>query len=196
MEIRNATPFYRARFSARLPMELTPDPAAGRRDALLAVVGWILTIMLWLSALAAIVALCLIPLSYSRKEEAGLQLVAQHFPTIAAMLLLAAVAATLGFFFIRHLRRIVDSVAVGDPFAPANADRLSAMAWLTLAYQGVQILLAPLLIWWDAAPMRANVHHGGDGLSLATIVLAMILFILARVFRHGAAMREDLEGTV
>lgn len=177
-------------------MELTPDPAAGRRDALLAVVGWILTIMLWLSALAAIVALCLIPLSYSRKEEAGLQLVAQHFPTIAAMLLLAAVAATLGFFFIRHLRRIVDSVAVGDPFAPANADRLSAMAWLTLAYQGVQILLAPLLIWWDAAPMRANVHHGGDGLSLATIVLAMILFILARVFRHGAAMREDLEGTV
>ena len=28
------------------------------------------------------------------------------------------------------------------------------------------------------------------------ILLVLILFILARVFRHGAAMREDLEGTV
>ena len=27
-------------------------------------------------------------------------------------------------------------------------------------------------------------------------LLVVILFILARVFRHGAAMREDLEGTV
>ncbi len=26
--------------------------------------------------------------------------------------------------------------------------------------------------------------------------LALLLFILARVFRHGAAMRDDLEGTV
>ena len=28
------------------------------------------------------------------------------------------------------------------------------------------------------------------------ILLVIILFILARVFRHGASMRADLEGTV
>jgi hypothetical protein len=28
------------------------------------------------------------------------------------------------------------------------------------------------------------------------LVVGLVLFILARVFRHGAAMREDLEGTV
>ena len=32
--------------------------------------------------------------------------------------------------------------------------------------------------------------------SLTGVLLALVLFILARVFRHGAAMREDLEGTV
>ena len=34
------------------------------------------------------------------------------------------------------------------------------------------------------------------GLDGGSILLTLILFILARVFRHGAAMREDLEGTV
>lgn len=31
---------------------------------------------------------------------------------------------------------------------------------------------------------------------LGGIILAITLFILARVFRQGAAMRNDLEGTV
>ena len=31
---------------------------------------------------------------------------------------------------------------------------------------------------------------------MRTIVLALVLFILARVFREGARMRDELEGTV
>ena len=31
---------------------------------------------------------------------------------------------------------------------------------------------------------------------LTGFLIVLVLFILARVFRHGAAMREDLEGTV
>ena len=34
------------------------------------------------------------------------------------------------------------------------------------------------------------------GFDMTALLLTVILFILARVFRHGAAMREDLEGTV
>ena len=37
--------------------------------------------------------------------------------------------------------------------------------------------------------MEASFDFGG-------LILILTLFILARVFRHGAAMREDLEGTV
>ena len=166
------------------------------RDALLTSVRWLLTALLWLTALGGLIVVALIPVSYFIRWEEGLELIANNYPSIAALLALAAVATVIGFFFIRHLRRIVDSVAQGDPFAPINAERLSRMAWLTLAYQAVQIPMAGLLYWWDAAPMKANVHHGDDGISLATIVLALILFILARVFRQGAAMREDLEGTV
>jgi Fe-S cluster assembly ATPase SufC len=39
-------------------------------------------------------------------------------------------------------------------------------------------------------------HGQVGGLDMTGILLVIILFILARVFRHGAAMREDLEGTV
>ena len=36
----------------------------------------------------------------------------------------------------------------------------------------------------------------GDGFSLTGILMVLILFILARVFKRGAEMREELEGTV
>ena len=41
--------------------------------------------------------------------------------------------------------------------------------------------------------LKIDTDFGFDG---GGILLILILFILARVFRHGAAMREDLEGTV
>lgn len=166
------------------------------RDTLLTAVRWLLTALLWLTIIGAVIAFVMIPVAYAMRREAGLQLVAENYPSVAGLLALAGIAAIIGYHFIRHLRRIVDSVALGDPFAPENADRLRAMAWLALAYQAVQVPMAGLLVWWDAAPLKANVHHGDDGISLATIILALILFILARVFRQGAAMRADLEGTV
>lgn len=168
----------------------------GGRDPLLTTARILLTVAMVLTAIGAAIALMAVPVLHVMRGEPGMDIITDHMPRVAVLLVLASVMAVLAFFFIRHLRRIVDSVAHGDPFAPANADRLRYMAWLTVAYQVVQIPVAGLAIWWDAAPMKANVHYGDDGISFATIILALILFILARVFRQGAAMREDLEGTV
>ena len=41
------------------------------------------------------------------------------------------------------------------------------------------------------ADLRADFGFSGGGL-----LLMLVLFILARVFRRGAEMREELEGTV
>ena len=43
----------------------------------------------------------------------------------------------------------------------------------------------------DAASISVDADFSTNGL-----LLALVLFILARVFRTGAKMREDLEGTV
>lgn len=120
-------------------------------------------------------------------------------PTVALLALLLAALAAMFVFFSR-LRSIIATVGSGDPFAPANAERLSAMAWLFL---GVQILQWPATICAHIVAEAAREFDdfqlevaGGDGFSLTGILMVIVLFILARVFRHGAAMREDLEGTV
>lgn len=138
---------------------------------------------------------------FIRRDEFGARLAqqgigAEAVPWIALIMVAAAAVVALGFFFLRYLRQIVDSVAHGDPFAPTNADRLRNMAWLALAIQAMAIVATPLVIWFDAAPFKPNVHHGSDGLSYGGLLLALILFVLARVFRVGAEMREEIEGTV
>lgn len=103
------------------------------------------------------------------------------------------------FVFFGKLRQIINTVSNGDPFEPANSGRLNQMAWLML---GVQLLVLP------AIPLAMRLAEVGEmvgedigvdiegGLDLSGILMVIILFILARVFRHGAAMRADLEGTV
>jgi len=46
------------------------------------------------------------------------------------------------------------------------------------------------------APFAVNLTDGSFASSSTRQPPRFALFILARVFRHGAAMREDLEGTV
>ena len=109
---------------------------------------------------------------------------------------LIIVALMFGFF--DRLRRIIGTVGQGDPFQPENATRLSQMGWLIV---GAQLMVIPAGIFAAMiapfADKMDNVHFTIDGgFDAEGILLAIVLFILARVFRHGAAMRDDLEGTV
>lgn len=122
------------------------------------------------------------------------------FPVFAlAGVMLIGLAIVAGLFvFFGRLRQIINTVGEGDPFAPANADRLGQMAWLML---GIQLLTLPAIPLAMQLAEMANAFEGVDvsidgGFDLSGILIVIILFILARVFRHGAAMREDLEGTV
>ena len=117
---------------------------------------------------------------------------------LIGILLVALAVVAMLFVFFGQLRAIISTVGEGDPFAPANADRLSLMGWLML---GVQLALIPAAALGIQLAQYADemdeVKISIDGsLDLTGILLVIILFILARVFRHGAAMREDLEGTV
>ncbi len=112
---------------------------------------------------------------------------------IIALQALAALAAALGFYFFRHLYRIVQTVAEGDPFVPINARRLATMGWLAV---GGHVLAVPINLigsWLETISSR---FYSDFGLSAAGILLALVLFVLARVFREGTRMREELEGTV
>lgn len=117
---------------------------------------------------------------------------------IVGLFLLVLGAIALAFMFFGKLRAIIGTVGESDPFAPENVERLNSMAWLMLAVQLLMIPIAGLAL--PVAKWAEQTDHGNitidAGFDLNGILMVIVLFILARVFKHGAAMREDLEGTV
>ena len=177
--------------------------AISSRDPLLIAAKALIYVLMAVLALVALALLVATPAVVIMQSEVLAEL-GPHFPLgqywlipVAMAIGLAMVACILAF--LDQLRRIVATVGQGDPFAPVNASRLSRMGWLAFAFTALQVplmMLGELLERYvDDSPDGVNVVTSGD-LSLEGLVLALVLFILARVFRHGAAMREDLEGTV
>lgn len=119
-------------------------------------------------------------------------------PLVTLLVVALAMAVAL-FTFLGKLRAIIDTVGAGDAFIPANAQRLSTMAWLLLSTQLLSVpavALAAMLAQAVGKVGKLKIAIVGDGLDLTGLLLVLVLFILARVFREGAAMRADLEGTV
>ena len=124
---------------------------------------------------------------------------ARIFPALPIVMLAIAALLALGVYFLVLLRRIVNSVGEGDPFVPVNAERLERMGWTVLAGQVLSIPIGRAVVWIATivADNDEHVHVGDDfGFDAGGLLLMLVLFILARVFRRGADMREELEGTV
>lgn len=112
---------------------------------------------------------------------------------VISVIALSGIVAGLGFFFFRDLYRIVASVEGGDPFVPINARRLQAMGWISVAVHVLGIPLAMTSRWLDQIFHRP---HGGFEFSYYGLLLALVLFVIARVFREGTRLRDELDGTV
>jgi hypothetical protein len=168
------------------------------RDPLLAIARLAFGFVTGISLITAIVFSLLVPFVLVIRDKVLVWLVAKGAPPeaiwgITALQLLAAAAAVFAFYFFRHLYRIIDTVAEGDPFVPGNASRLMAMGWISIVSHLLAIPLNIVAQWLANYSDRFIVNFG---VSSAGLLLALVLFILARVFREGARMREDLEGTV
>lgn len=147
-----------------------------------------------------------IPVILLGQGKIAAELAADHpgvdftFPAAAIVLVMALAIAALAlvFVFFKRLRQIINTVGEGDPFVPENADRLSIMAWLML---GVHLLTIPIgLLAMHVATEMEDLHEENfsfdAGLDGSGVLMIITLFILARVFRQGTQMREELEGTV
>jgi hypothetical protein len=180
------------------------------RDPLLAIAKAVLYFLMAVMAVAAVACLVAVPCLWVFQGQIAGEIAekAPGFPMSEALmalsLLLALVVVMLGMLFrmFHLLKRIVDTVGEGDPFVPVNANRLTQMAWLTLAVQVVTIPMAGIgmYIYNVTEPIRdkdpGDTFVVDSGFDINGLLLMLILFILARVFRKGADMRAELEGTV
>lgn len=167
------------------------------------VLAAIIQIVMALAAAALVIAIpAVVFLQDAINAEIGVEAgeAASGLPIWATLGLICVGLVMVGivFAFFGRLRAIIATVGEGDPFVPENADRLNLMAWLLLALQAMLIPAAGFglfLAKWADQFEHQNITIEA-GLDLSGILMVILLFILARVFKHGAAMREDLEGTV
>lgn len=99
----------------------------------------------------------------------------------------------IGHVILQRLLAIVDTVRAGDPFVVPNAARLQTIAWCVLALEGLHWLIGAIAALSASSVQPLDIDWN---FSVTPGLAVVLLFVLARVFDHGARMRADLEGTV
>jgi len=109
------------------------------------------------------------------------------------IMVLGVVAAPITNAILSRLLSIVETVRAGDPFVTENASRLQTVAWSVLALELGRLLVVGIA---NSVSTATRPIHIDWNFSVTPWLAVLLLFVLARVFDHGARMREDLDGTV
>jgi hypothetical protein len=102
-------------------------------------------------------------------------------------------AVPLAQVILNRLLSIVETVRTGDPFIIENARRLQAIATTLLGIQLLHLVIGVIAARTRSAVQELDINWS---FSITPWLAVLLLFVLARVFEHGARMRADLEGTV
>jgi hypothetical protein len=109
------------------------------------------------------------------------------------IMVIGVVATPITNAILTRLLSIVETVRVGDPFVSENASRLQTIAWSVLALELGRYVVVGIA---NSVSTAARPVHIDLNFSVTPWLAVLLLFVLARVFDHGARMREDLAGTV
>lgn len=109
------------------------------------------------------------------------------------IMLIGIASVPLTHVVLTRLLAIVESVRRGDPFVAGNASRLQTTAWALL---GLELLHLAVGATAAAVSSPSQPLDLDWSFSISGWLAVLLLFVLARVFDHGARMRDELEGTV
>ena len=107
--------------------------------------------------------------------------------------ILGLFAVPLAHVVLTRLKAIVDTVTVGDPFVAENAARLQTIAWALLGLELLHLVIGAVA---RLSSSDAQALYIDWNLSVTRWLAVLLCFVLARVFRQGSQMRDELEGTV
>ena len=109
------------------------------------------------------------------------------------IMVVGIVSARLFHVMLTRLLAIVETVRAGDPFITDNARRLQTIAGTLLGVQLLHLMVGVLAARLESGVQQLDFDWS---FSITPWIAVLLLFVLARVFEHGARMRADLEGTV
>jgi hypothetical protein len=185
----------------RLPAVRTPDLPGIGPGSMTRLLGVALGAAYWALALAALaVALAFIFTTFVPLGPMGLTVTAGDegtsvpVPRAYILFALGAIIGYLGGFalILRHLRAIVHSLRIGDPFQPSNVSRLKQIGWTLATVTGGA---------WTGQTLVSRLVRGAleppSPFDLVTPAFSvLVVFVLAQVFREGARLRRESELTI
>ncbi len=171
------------------------------RNSMAAALSILMTVVIWLTVvIGALVFLLLLIGLFTSMNAGALSLpggdaVADISP-LNFVFTLATLAVILpGIIYVcLQLRRILTTLAEGDPFVPENAQRLTRIA-LALAVMEVVSILFVLCMRSFITPEDA-VSRPNLGINFVVWAAVAALFILSQVFREGTRLREEEKMTI
>lgn len=172
------------------------------QNSVAAALGVMVRIVMWLSVIIGLMAFVTLGLGLFASLNGGEldlglggALVEDLKPATFIAALAALVVVMPGIIYICiQLRRILATLAAGDPFVPENAPRLlriaTAIAIMELARYAAIILLRVFVDFGEGlAGPRLSV-------SLVAWVSAAAMLVFSQVFREGSRLREEEKMTI
>jgi hypothetical protein len=117
--------------------------------------------------------------------ETSLMFMQVAFPLTAPVIWLA-------HLIFSRLIAMIDSIPAGQIFSTTNADRLRTVAWALLGTQAIDLVVG---VYMQYLSERSGEYLGWS-FGVTGWIAVLLLFVLSGLFREGATMREELEGTV
>lgn len=108
------------------------------------------------------------------------------------LFLIGLAAVAVAWVIITRLRAMIATVSAADPFVANNAARLYQIGWALVGWQLLDLAMGGVVTWIG----RIGADAVGWTPTLAGWVVTLLVFVLARVFAAGTAMRDELAGTV
>lgn len=113
------------------------------------------------------------------------------FPT-GYILAYALCNLTLVLIIVSTLRHVMRSVSTGTPFELANGSRLRKIAAGMAGLALLPVLVRPLI----PLAVRPAIDMANPNFNFGLWLGALVVIVLAEVFREGARLREDADMTV
>ena len=172
-----------------------------RKNSMAAVLSTVVTVIFWLAIVLGgflFIVLSIGLLGSLNGGELDLPLVEARADGVPAGRLVAALVGLAVFapgiaYICAQLRRILSTLAEGDPFVPENAPRLTRIA---IAIGLIEIIRMCSVLLLAATVDLGEGYVANININLAVWGAVIVLFILAQVFKEGTRLREEEKMTI
>lgn len=172
-----------------------------RKNSMAAFLSTVVTVIFWLAIVLGgflFIILSIGLLGSLNGGELDLPLVEARADGVPAGRLVAALVGLVVFapgiaYICAQLRRILSTLAEGDPFLPENAPRLTRIA---IAIAAIELIRMCSVLILAATVDLGEGYVANININLAVWGAVIVLLILAQVFKEGTRLREEEKMTI